>query len=96
MKIIQNSYFKELQKRKKSARIHRRYQATGLALAQILEDDKHKSLYMKLAKERDNDKLIALAKDVAERKNVKNKGAYFMRLLGNIGQRYGKQDYYNQ
>ena len=36
---------------------------------------------MKLAKSHDSDKLIKLAKDIAERKNVKNKGAYFMKLL---------------
>jgi hypothetical protein len=36
---------------------------------------------MKLAKERDADELLALAKSVAENKRVKNKGAYFMRVL---------------
>jgi len=50
-------------------------------LAEILEDKKHKSLYMKLAKRHGAQKLIELAKDVASRKNVKNKGAYFMYML---------------
>ncbi len=54
---------------------------TGLLLAEILSDEAHKSLYMKLAKEYKQDRLLELAKSVTERKNVKNKGAYFMRLL---------------
>ena len=36
---------------------------------------------MKLAKQHDHQMLISLAKDTAERKNVQNKGAYFMTML---------------
>ena len=43
-------------------------------------DERHKALYIKLAKENDAERLLALAKDIAERKNVQNKGAYFMRV----------------
>ena len=52
-----------------------------VALAGILEDPSHKSLYMRLAKTYDNDGLLRLAKDIADRKNVTNMGAYFMKLL---------------
>jgi len=69
--------------RAKTSKIYSKHQMTGLMLAEILNDDKHKSLYIKLAKNHDNEKLLRLAKEVAEKKNVKNKGAYFMRLLHN-------------
>jgi hypothetical protein len=75
------AYLEVLRERQKDSRIYKIHQSTGLALAEILQDEKHKSLYMKLAKEHDNQKLIELAKDVASRRNVANKGAYFMRLL---------------
>ena len=73
-------YLKELARRSKESRIYRKYQLTGLLIAEILHDEKHKALYIKLAKEGNGERLLALAKDVAERKNIKNKGAYFMRL----------------
>lgn len=76
-------YLEVLKERKKTSRVYKVHQSTGLALAEILDDEKHKSLYMKIAKERDAQELIELAKDVASRKGVKNKGAYFMRLLKN-------------
>ena len=60
------------------------HQSTGLMLAEILDDETHKSLYMKLAKENDVEMLMQLAKDVASRKNVKKKGAYFMKLFTEI------------
>lgn len=75
------TYINLLKERKKTSRVYKLHQATGLTLAEVLEDEKHKSLYMKLAKEYNSQFLIELAKDVASRKNVKNKGAYFMRLL---------------
>lgn len=76
-----NNYLKELKKRGKESRVYRRYQLDGLEIAQILRDEKHKSLYIKLAKERGGQKLRELAKRIAEDKNVKNKGAYFMACL---------------
>ena len=74
-------YFGELKSRSKKSRVHHDYQLTGLEIAEILKDRKHKSLYIKLAKKYNSAKLLALAKSVAEREYVKNKGAYFMRLL---------------
>lgn len=75
------SYFDELKARAKKSRIYKLHQLIGLEVSVILNDDKHKSLYIKLAKELGAEKVLRIAKEVAERKNVKNKGAYFMRLL---------------
>ena len=74
-------YLEELKKRKKESRVYSEHQLVGLLIAEILEDDKHKSLYIKMAKDYNPDKLLKLAKSVAERKNVENKGAYFMKLF---------------
>lgn len=74
-------YLDELKKRKSQSRVYKEYQLVGLSIAEILEDEKHKALYIKLAKEHNPDKLYRLAKSVADRKNVGNKGAYFMSLL---------------
>lgn len=80
-----DDYLETLKKRAKESKVYSYHQMVGLTLAELLEDDKHKGLYMKLAKLHDSDKLIRLAKDVAERKNIKNKGAYFMKLLYDDG-----------
>lgn len=80
------SYFDELKKRSKKSRVYKKYQLTGLEIANILEDWSHKSLYIKLAKEH-GDRLLAIAKSVAEKKNVKNKGAYFMKIIHNTNPR---------
>jgi hypothetical protein len=74
-------YLKELARRGKESHVYKKYQLLGLEISQILHDEKHKALYIKLAKERNGDNLIRLAKDVADRKNIKNMGAYFMTLL---------------
>lgn len=74
-------YLKELREQGKTSRVYREYQSTGLMVAQILDDEEHKSLYIKLAKEYGSQKMLQLAKDVADRKSIKNKGAYFMKML---------------
>jgi hypothetical protein len=74
-------YLKEIRKRTKESHVYRKYQMTGLLLADILGDRAHKALYIKLAKEHDEGTLMTLAQSIAQNKNVKNKGAYFMRLL---------------
>lgn len=76
-------YFEELKKRAQSSKVYKSYQLTGLEIANILEDWQHKSLYIKLAKEHGEHKMLALAKNVAEKKSIKNKGAYFMRVFKN-------------
>ena len=76
-------YIEKLGERKKKSRAYREFQLIGLEVADILEDPAHKSLYIKLTKLHGKNKILGLAKSVAERKNVKKKGAYFMRLLKN-------------
>jgi len=46
-----------------------------------LNDEAHKSLYIKLAKEHNTEQLLSLAKDISTRTNVANKGAYFMKIV---------------
>ena len=76
-----NDYLQILKDRAKKSRVYKSYQFIGLTISQILEDEKHKSLYIKLAKKHPNDDLLRMAKEVADRKKVKNKGAYFMKVL---------------
>lgn len=78
---IDKDYLNTLKERSKGVRIHKKFQMTGLTIAQILGDEKHKSLYIKLAKKYDEHKLITTARNVAERKNIKNRGAYFMKVF---------------
>ncbi len=61
--------------------MYRKFQMMGLEIARLLNDEKHKSLYIKLAKQNDSDILMSIAKDVSQRKNIENKGGYFMKIL---------------
>lgn len=74
-------YLQQFKDRKKTSRIYVKYQLTGLMIAGILGDNEHKALYIRLAKKYDERKLIELARNIAEKKNVLNKGAYFMSML---------------
>lgn len=74
-------YLALLKKRGRESRAYRRYQLVGLEIAQILHDEKHKSLYIKLAKEMGAERILHLAKEVGERKDIKNRGAYFMKII---------------
>lgn len=78
---MQEDYIDILKKRGKESKVYSSHQMIGLMIAEILDDPSHKSLYMRLAKNNDEDVLLSLAKSVADRKNVKNKGAYFMKLF---------------
>ena len=78
---MDKDYIDKLKERAKESRVYSSHQMTGLMLSEILGDEAHKSLYIKLAKNNDEDALLKLAKSVAERKQVENKGAYFMKLL---------------
>jgi alpha-beta hydrolase superfamily lysophospholipase len=78
------NYLDFLKERSQKSRIYKKYQLTGLILANILEDRGHKALYIRLAKEYDDLILLSLAKRVAEKKIIKNKGAYFMKLIANL------------
>ena len=79
--IKSEKYIKELRQRAKESRVYQKHQLVGIMIAEILSDSTHTSLYIKLAKEKGGEKLLRLAKEVAERKGVKNKGAYFMYCL---------------
>ena len=81
MARIREKYMAELKRRGKESHVYKKYQLIGLEISQILGDEKHKALYIKLAKEQNGDALMRLAKDVAERIDVKNRGAYFMTML---------------
>ncbi|MEK7512868.1 MAG: hypothetical protein AAB601_01580 [Patescibacteria group bacterium] len=79
--ISSKSYLETLRSRQRDNRAHRRYQAVGAELAEMLSDRKHTALYIKLAMQFDEERLRALARSVAGRVNIKNPGAYFMRVL---------------
>lgn len=81
--IEKSVYFRKLKQRAKESRVSRKFQMEGLEIARILGDEKHKSLYIKMSKEMNPDKLRRLAKEIAENKNVKKKGAYFMTIIKN-------------
>ena len=74
-------YLERLKERGKTSRVYREYQLVGLMVAEVLGDEKHKSLYIKLARKHGSERMLQLAKSVAERKEVRNKGAYYMKLL---------------
>lgn len=84
MARAKEKYLSELKRRGKESHVYRKYQLVGLEISQILADEKHKALYIKLAKEMNGDQLLGIAKDIAERTNIQNKGAYFMSVLVGI------------
>lgn len=75
------AYLKNLREKGKKSRVYNHYQAIGLALSDILEDRSHKILYISLAKKYDAGRLLEIAKDIADRAGVRNRGAYFMKVL---------------
>lgn len=81
----EKTYMEELKRRSVESRVYSEHQLMGLLIAEALGDEGHKSLYMKLAKSHNADTLLRIAKDVAERENVTNKGAYFMKIIGEMG-----------
>ncbi|MBI2035529.1 MAG: hypothetical protein HYT12_02505 [Candidatus Liptonbacteria bacterium] len=76
-----NSYLEKLKERGGESKAYTKHQLVGLEIAALLDDFSHKSLYIKLAKELGADRMLEMAKDVATRANIKNKGAYFMRIV---------------
>lgn len=75
------SYLEKLKERKAESRAYSKHQVIGLEIAELLDDHKHKALYIKLAKDWNSDELLRVAKDVAGRPNINNKGAYFMKII---------------
>lgn len=76
-----NGYLETLRKRAKRSRVYSRHQLIGLLMAAYLGDRAHKALYMRLAKRPDVEQLLQAAKEVGSRANVRNKGAYFMKVI---------------
>ncbi|OGC68633.1 hypothetical protein A2415_03890 [candidate division WWE3 bacterium RIFOXYC1_FULL_39_7] len=64
--------------------ISREFQQYGYDLAQELGDFKHKSLYIKLAKEHPRGRLEAARSFVKDAPNVKSKGRLFMWKLSQL------------
>lgn len=79
--INRRDYLTKLKERRRESRAYTKHQLVGLELAQLLDDDTHKSLYIKLAKNYNTETLLRIAKRVVENKRVKNKGAYFMSII---------------
>ena len=82
--LKKDGYLQELAKRGAKKNISQNFQFIGLEVATILRDLPHKSLYIKLAKDIGPDRILSLAKDVVDRRNIKNPAAYFMTLVKNI------------
>lgn len=78
---LSEDYLKKLRERAKKSHIRTKHQFVGMEIGRKLGDNKHKALYMKLAKEGNQAKLQWLAADVASRSGIKKKGAYFMKVL---------------
>ncbi|MFA6354343.1 MAG: hypothetical protein WCX12_01505 [Candidatus Paceibacterota bacterium] len=79
--MFDQDYIASLKQRAKETKVYKKYQLFGLEIAKILDDEKHKALYIKLAKTKNSDDLLKIAKEVAEKQNIKNKGAYFMKII---------------
>lgn len=75
------TYVLKLRERAKGSRAYRKYQVLGLEIAEVLRDEQHKGLYIKLCKTHQPERLLALAKDIAANKRITRKGAYFMACL---------------
>ena len=73
-----------LKDRGAKAHVTERFQLIGLEVATALKDFAHRALYIKYAKELGSDRVLALAKDVASRRDVKNPAAYFMKMIKEI------------
>ncbi|HBC73192.1 MAG: hypothetical protein UX91_C0007G0110 [Candidatus Amesbacteria bacterium GW2011_GWB1_47_19] len=71
------------QAEEKNKYISREYQDYGYRLAMELGDEKHKALYIKLAKETDR-AILESARRYAIDSNADNKGALFMWRLNNL------------
>lgn len=79
--ISKGDYVSKLKDRGASARVTQQFQLIGLEIATALKDFSHKALYIKYAKEFGSQRMLSLAKDIAERRDVKNPAAYFMRMI---------------
>ena len=79
--MFDKDYLETLRARGKKSHVYRQFQDIGLQLADMLGDRAHKALYIKLAQQHDASILMSIARDVTDRKNIANRGAYFMKVL---------------
>jgi hypothetical protein len=88
-------YLRELKKRSQESHVHKEFQLVGLEIADLLSDQAHKALYIKLAKQhpRPHD-LLTIAKEVAGKNDVKRKGAYFMAIVTGTARTIGQSEIY--
>lgn len=70
--------------------ISREFQDFGYRLAEELNDLKHRSLYMKLSKEKPRALLLKALEYVSDYSQAKNKGALFMWKLKELTKKEGK------
>lgn len=77
--------------KEKQRRISQEFQDYAYRLALELDDEKHKSLYMKLAKEKDRGLLEEAKSFVKGASDVENKGALFMWKLKQLEQERKKK-----
>ncbi|MCL5004727.1 MAG: hypothetical protein M1170_02160 [Patescibacteria group bacterium] len=78
---MDKNYLNKIKERAQKARVYKKFQATGLEIAELLSDLPHKALYIKLAKENNEQQLRTLAKTISQNKKIAKKGAYFMSML---------------
>ena len=84
--MLDNDYINRLKERSTHRQsVHHKHQFTGMEIATMLEDTKHKALYMLLAKQKNNQRLFEIVKTIAESKTAKNKGANFMKIAKEEG-----------
>lgn len=80
-----SEYLNKLTERRGTSRVYTKHQAMGVRIAELLEDTEHTGLYIKLVRDLPRVPLLGYATDIASRRAVKNKGAYFMRVLAAEG-----------
>ena len=96
-KNVSGDYLQGLAGRARESKVYSAHQMIGLELATILHDRFNKALYIKIAKTHsDHQRLLMLAKDIAGRQGVANRGAYFMRLLFDGKQYDGQKNIFNR
>ena len=84
---MDKKYINNIRERVQKARVYKKFQATGLLIAELLGDSRHKSLYIKLAKEYKEQDLLTLATTISQNKKIAKKGAYFMSMLKTLKKR---------
>ena len=75
-----SEYLESLKKRSKRPYATQPFQILGYEIAVALKDLKNRGLYMRLAKTHNPEQLLAIAKDISQNRNIKNKTHYFLKV----------------